>query len=348
MGTAAAQWTGGPPPNKPDKTKWILGGVALVAIIALAIVGTMHFTRPDAGASNADAPGNNTHTEFASADDTGPAGIITDDSTCEAWRTISHDMEAVSDAVKWNEQDYSVPATQWNPDQRAAFEKKRTALTAAMPNVADLAKQTPHRVMRELYGQYIAYSQAWIDAMPTYSPPDNYTVAASNVFYTALNRVCDAIYFRGAQQTAPLIATASPPSDAQAPSSDSASRPGRFLSDNHGTCGDWMALVTRFDHDPRADAWADLDPNIAVAEWSPEYKAVVDAVLPLLVAYADDMERLGRDSGNPVWEDFAVLAAQYVRAYIEAAPTFSPNYADMTLTATAVANAINWACKAQS
>ena len=37
-----------------------------------------------------------------------------------------------------------------------------------------LAKLTPHRVMRELYEQFIAYARAYSDAVPTYTKPDNH------------------------------------------------------------------------------------------------------------------------------------------------------------------------------
>ena len=42
-----------------------------------------------------------------------------------------------------------------------------------MRNAADqtvnLVKMTPHRVMRELYEQFIAYARAFADAVPTYT-----------------------------------------------------------------------------------------------------------------------------------------------------------------------------------
>lgn len=82
--------------------------------------------------------------------------------------------------------------------------------------------------MRELYGQYNAYAQAVIDSIPNYSSDDNKTVAASNQFASSLNRVCDAIYFRAAQQTAPLISEAAPPSDPQVPNGDRNLVPERF------------------------------------------------------------------------------------------------------------------------
>lgn len=340
-------WTGAPPPpNNGGKGKWILIGLALVAIIAVSIVGTVLVLRPDSGAGNSSVNAADGASEFASANDTGPANIITEDPTCEAWRKISHDMDAVSNAISWNQQDYSVPGTEWTSEQRAAFEKKGAALADAIKNVASIAKQTPHRVMRELYGQYAAYSQAVINAIPAYSSTDENVVAASNKFFGVLNHVCDATYFRAAQQTSPLIAAPPPPSAPQAPDSDGGPVGERFLNNNNSSCGDWIAMAESFNTESKA--WRDLDPNIPAAKWAPEQRAVVDAVIPVLNKYADDMENLGRQSDNPIWEDFAVLAAQYMRAYVQVAPTYASSYGLLSLASTNLSVAINWACKAAS
>ncbi len=40
-------------------------------------------------------------------------------------------------------------------------------------------------------------------------------------------------------------------------------------------------------------------------------------------SYADFVEAAGRKSGNPVFEDFAVLGSLYIRAYVESLPTYS-------------------------
>lgn len=337
-------WTGGPPPNKPDKTKWLLGGIAVAAIIALTIVGTMHFTRPDPGAGNTPAPGQNAHPEFASTNDTGPANIITDDPTCEAWTSIARDMEAA--VPEWNAQDYAVPAKDWTPQQRAAFDKKSAALAGAIPNVTNIAKQTPHRVMRELYGQYIAYAQALIDAIPTYSSTGNYLVGASNQLDGSLTRICDAIHFRAAQQTAPQIPPPPGPSDPEAVNGENTFTSQRFLAGHDSSCSEWMSLAERFDKDSKA--WRDIDGKIRATEWSPDQKAVMDAVAPVMSTYADDMERVARQSGNSVWEDSAVLSAQYLRAYVHEIPTYTPNIGYLTSASTYTSNFLYWTCKAVS
>jgi hypothetical protein len=338
-------WTGAPPsPNSGGKGKWILIGLALVAIIAVSIVGTVLVLRPDSGGGNGSSNTAAGASEFASANDTGPANIITEDPTCEAWTKISRDVSAA--VPEWNKQDYKVPATEWTPAQRAVFEQKSAALKAANEKVANLGKQTPHRVMRELYGQYIAYAQAVISAIPNYSATDNFIVATSNKFSSTLNEVCKAIHYHAAQETAPLIPEPSPPSDGTAAKISDGREPERFVAGDTGKCGDWIAMAEQFDKD--SEAWRSLDLKVSAAEWTPEQKSVVDAATPVLTAYAEDMERLGRESGDQAWEDFAVLAAQSMRAYVQSIPTYTSNIGYMVSQSTYLANAIYWACKAES
>jgi hypothetical protein len=336
------QW-GAPPPNKGGKGKWILVGLALVAIIAVSIVGTVLVLRPDSGGGS----GQQSNTadggsEFASANDTGPANIITEDSTCDAWVKIARDMDAA--VPEWNRQNYSVPATEWTPDQRAVFENESSILETSIKKVANLAKQTPHRVMRELYGQYSAYAQAVIDAIPSYASADNYIVAAYNKFAATLSRVCDSIHFSVAQESAPLVPVPSPPTAIQHVDQGSSLEPKRFLSSRNDVCGEWISTAERYDKD--TEAWRAIDANIAATEWSPEQKAVMDAVAPVMSAYADKMESLGRQSGNHILEDFGVFAAQYRRAYVQAIPTYTANYAYISSMSSNLSNAIYWACKA--
>ncbi|MGA5534696.1 hypothetical protein [Mycolicibacterium nivoides] len=338
------QW-GTPPPNKGGKGKWILVGLALVAIIAVSIVGTVLVLRPESGGGNGQQSNTaNGGSEFASANDTGPANIITEEPTCEAWGKISDGLEAA--VPGWNDQDYSKPATNWTPEERALFEKKSAALTDAIPSVTSLAKQTPHRVMRELYGQYLAYSRAVIDSIPTYSSEDNYIVGASNQLAGALNRICDAIYFRAAQQTAPLISAPPAPSDVKSMNSTASAEPDRFLSGHIDTCKDWMALAERFDKD--SEPWRQVSAKIPATEWTPDQKAAMDAVVPVMTTYSDEMEQLGRKSQNLVWEDFATLSAQYMRAYVQGIPTYTVNIGYLSSVSTSISNSIYWACKAVS
>ncbi|CQD02172.1 hypothetical protein BN970_00046 [Mycolicibacterium conceptionense] len=334
------QWGAPPPSNNGGKAKWILGGIAITLAIALAVVITVLVVRP-AGGDRQQSDTANGASEFASANDTGPANIITEDPTCEAWLKIARDMD--SSVPEWNKLDYGVPASDWTSEQRSAFEKQSTTLTDTIPRVANLAKQTPHRVMRELYGQFNAYSQAVIDSIPTYTTSDREIVAAANQFSSALNRVCDALYYRAAQQTAPAILPPAPPTEIQQASRDDSPVPQRFLRSTDSNCDSWKSVIERFNKE--TEAWRGIASNISAMEWTSEQRSVMDAVGPVMDTYANDIEHLGRESGNPIWEDFAVLAAQYMRAYVQAIPQYTVNISYMASQSTRLSNAINWACK---
>jgi hypothetical protein len=339
-------WTGAPPPpNNGGKGKWILIGLALVAIIAVSIVGTVLVLRPDSGNGNGSSNTADGASEFASANDTGPANIITEDPTCEAWGKISDDLVAASKAAKWNSQDYSVPATEWTSEQRNAFEQQGVTFANAINKAENLAKRTPHRVMRELYGQFIAYAQVVIDAIPTYSATDQPNVVAANKFFSSLNEVCDSMYFRAAQEAVPLIAIPSAPSDPQALNRE-VSGPQRFLSDDNDVCSNWIAMAERFDLD--TEGWRAIDSTIPANKWTPEQRSGIDKSAPIMAASADDMERMGRKSDNLVWEDFGVFAAQYRRAYVQSVPSYTPKYSHLEAAASHLSVAIYWACKAVS
>ncbi len=48
----------------------------------------------------------------------------------------------------------------------------------------------------------------------------------------------------------------------------------------------------------------------------PEQRTIQMAALPFITSWANDMERVGRGSGNAVLEDFSATAAVYLRAYV--------------------------------
>ena len=57
---------------------------------------------------------------MASAKDTGPVAVITDDPSCTAWTAINNSL-ANSGQGLWNDRDRSVPASAWTPKLRAQF-----------------------------------------------------------------------------------------------------------------------------------------------------------------------------------------------------------------------------------
>ncbi|WP_166907485.1 hypothetical protein [Mycobacterium sp. DL440] len=338
------QWAGGPPPpNGGGKTKWILGGLAAVLAIALAVVVTVLVVKPDNGGngpSNVGANGSNS--EFASANDTGPVNIITEDPTCAPWTRVSQDYADRTNAVNWGDRDSSVPATAWSPEQRNMYETVGNATTDAANRTQNLVKQTPHRVMRELYQQFIAYAHAFVDAIPSYVA-DRYSLSITlNAVGLGIANICSAIDYGSAQAIAPLVPKPEPPS---AVPTDQPTME-RFLTSTNPVCAEWEPSAIKFDADTAE--WRQIDPNLPADKWNPEQRALSDAAIPLMFANADTMERMGRQSKNAVLEDVAVLAAQYQRGFANALPNY--RLADNFLSAVTsyLVKGVSWGCKAVS
>ncbi|WP_217154943.1 hypothetical protein [[Mycobacterium] fortunisiensis] len=311
----------GPPQKKGGALKWILGGVALLAVIAITAVVSISLSgRGDddnGGAEANTASGSNS--EFASANDTGPVAIITEDPSCAPWIPVNNTL---SDSAKngWLDRDVSIPASAWNSDLRRQYEEVGQAMRAAADQAEPLAKLTTHRVMRELYAQFIAYARAYADALPSYTPHDDGLQHAASMATRTLSGICQAISFGSAAARAPLVPEVAAPTDI-APPGDPI-HPERFLTTTDPICPDWQSASDQFLADV-AD-WLKTDPNVPAGQWSPQDKALNGAAIPVLRQSADALEGLGHRSENPVLQDFAVLSAQYRRGYARALATYTP------------------------
>lgn len=341
------QWAGGPqPPSGGGKAKWILGGLAAILAIALVVVITVLVVRPDGGGNgSSNAGGTGSDSEFASANDTGPVNVITDDPTCDAWVGIARVFADTEQSAKWADRNYETPATAWKPEQRTMYETVAKAMTDAADKTASLARQTPHRAMRELYGQFQAYANAFAAAVPSYVAKDDDIAAVADGLSSALSGVCSAIIYHSAAAVAPLISNPEPPSDKSLDHSIP-DTPERFISKMIPVCEEWQSSAKKFADD--VSDWRAIDANIPHNEWNSEQRSIMDKVGPVMSASADELERMGRASENAIFEDIAVLAAQYRRAFVTAAPNYTPADNSLSATSTYLVNSVLWACKAAS
>jgi hypothetical protein len=321
----------GPTSNK--NLKWAMGAVGVVAALATVVAlvllfsggsGTPKGPHPDEG-SNADAAG------VASSKDVGPVAVITEDPSCTAWTSINNEL-ANSGTGLWNERDRSVPESAWTPKQRAQYIAAAQSMRGAAAQTVGLVKLTPHRVMRELYQQFIAYARAYAERVPKYTPADNTLAGTANSASSALGAICAAITDGSAAARGPLVQPSAPPSDI-APVGNPAN-PQPFLTSANQACGDWKSSLDQFGKNT-AD-WQKLDPNVPAIYWNREQKAINYAVAPVMNSFANTMEQLGRQSDNAIWQDFANLSAQYRRAFVVSLPTYTP-------TDNHLANAANYA-----
>jgi hypothetical protein len=317
-------------PDNNKNLKWAMGAVGAVAVLATIVAVVLLFGGGGSGAPKG-AQTDNAQDGVASAKDTGPVTVITDDPSCAAWTSINNEL-ANSGAGLWNDRDRSVPASAWTPKLRAQFIAAAQSMRGAAAQAVGLVKLTPHRVMRELYQQFIAYARAYAERVPKYTPADNNLAGAANSASSALGAICAAITDGPAAARGPLVPPSAPPSDI-APVGNPVN-PEPFLTTTNPICDDWKSALDQFGK--QTNAWQKLDPNIPAIYWNREQRAVNYAVAPVMNTYASKLEQLGRQSDNAIWQDFANLAAQYRRAFVVSLPTYTP-------TDNHLANAANYA-----
>jgi hypothetical protein len=341
--SGAPQWgPQGPPPGGGGKGNWIFGGIALLAVIAVTVVITVLVVGKDSDNSPNPTPSNGNGSDFASANDKGPVGIITEDPTCAAWNRIADTYVSAETKVRWSSRDASIPATAWTPDQHAMYAAVSKAMREAADQTVKLVKVTPHRVVREMYEQFIAYARRFADKAETYEAKDNHLPAVVDGLGSALVDICGAITYGSAATQAPFVPAVTAPTRLSNPGDPA--RPQIFMARTDPVCAEWLSKYEKFDADTAE--WRRIDPNIPAAQWTPEQKAVVDAVIPVMTAFADTALQLGQSTTNPTFQDFAMLSAQYRRAYLSALPTYTPSDNYLVTSSTYIAMSINPACSA--
>lgn len=235
---------------------------------------TLYFTRDSsngsttASGSQTRAPGVNSANpsstpnpaDFASAADTGPVGVITEERTCAVW-TGTNDALTAAEQNGWNQRDPLAPATAWTANQKATYESVALAMRSAADQTAALAKQTPHRVVRELYEQTTAYLTAYADSVAAYVPTNDNLVEVATSTAQALTSICEAISNGSAGARAGLIPAAADPTASTA----SAGPPTRFFQPpTDPVCTQWHAVVSKYT--TAFAPWRGTNPNVAAAQ----------------------------------------------------------------------------------
>ncbi|MEZ0365758.1 hypothetical protein ACAG26_18925 [Mycobacterium sp. pUA109] len=330
-----------PKPN--NNLKWGLAAVIVLAVVAIVLVAVVLFggdtpkdstgLAPSTPSSGADTAG------IASAQDTGPVRVITEDPSCTAWTGIDSNLVGTLAAIgggKWNERDQSIPASAWDDEQRKLNMAAAQVLRTTAAQTVGLVKLTPHRVMRELYEQFIAYARTYGQRVQNYTPKDSNLVATANSAAATLAEICNAITDGPAAVRGPLVEPAPAPNPT-APVGNP-NNPMPYLPQPNDVCAEWKSVTDKFAADTAE--WQQLDPNIPATFWNPQQKAVNSAVGMVMNSYSKKMQQLGLRSDNPILQDFADLAAQYRNAFVFAIPTYevvdqhlanASTYASMTV-----------------
>jgi hypothetical protein len=323
-------------PKQPHSLKWGLVAVSVLAVVAIALVAVVLLggdPGKDAVSGKSTTP--SAASGIASADDTGPVTVIHEDPSCAAWASISGNLANTLSLLgqgEWNERDQSIPASAWDDKLRKQYLGAGQVMRSAAAQTVGLVKLTPHRVMRELYEQFIAYARAFVERIPNYTAADANLAGTAHSASSALAAICAAASNGAAAARGPLVESQSPPTKTAPPGNPT--NPQRFLSAPNPVCREWKAALGKFGAD--TEDWQNLDPNIPSTFWNPQQKQVNMSVASVMIAYANKLQQLGRRSDNPIFNDFADLSAQYRRAFVLAVPTYDP-------TDNFLANAANYA-----
>lgn len=332
--------SGAVPPRRRRGHKWILVVLAIVVIIALTVGATLLLTRDDREDSTS-SPLPSQTVDIASAKDDGPIEIIAEDPTCDAYTAINNAIAGVQ-KNGWGEGRAALgPAADWTPEQREQVEAVVTVMRNSTEKAVQLARETPHRLFRETYEQFIAYGRAYIASIPNYEPNDDFLASTNVSAGRALMSLCDAIYY-GSTNRGLAVANGPVPSDV-APVSDPADPP-KFLTSPASVCTDWIARDDRFNIDTAV--WQAADPNVDGAQWTPERRSIQMSALSAMDSYADDLEALGERSDNLILRDFASAAAVYLRAYVSAGDTYTTADSFLSASSFRFGNIVTAACQA--
>ena len=323
-GPPQQQWPAPVPPKKGGAAKWAIGAVSLVAVIAVTAVVAVSCTK-NGGDSNGGGGGTQTSaapSDVASANDKGPVDIITEDPSCAPWGPINSTLYDIENKG-WLQRDPAVPASSWTPETRAQHEAVGQAMRKAADQAVPLAKMTTHRVMRELYGQFIAYSRAYADSIGTYKPIDDNLADAGSTASAVITYVCTAATSGSAAARASLVPPQAPPTSV-APVGD-LTNPQRMFRTPDVMCKDLSPTIDQLLQNPDFKNWLNTDPKIPGSSWSPEQQSLTTIVLPVMSSTASALENLTKQTSNPIVQDFLSLGVQYRRTYMQALPTYQPN-----------------------
>jgi len=271
---------------------------------------------------------------WASSDDTGPANIITAESTCATWTPIGLAWLENSLVEGWagthpgQRNPLTVPGNRWTPAERTAMQATANASRLAAVKTASLVRTTQRRVMREYYEQFIAYARGFAAVIGDAYVPTNSLGATAESAFNALVSICTTADSGIAKERSALVTAPSAPKQTAPPQDPT--NPQRFLSTSDlGVCGDLLSVFKAHNTNQTVVDWDHSDHGVPADLWSPQQRALNDAVTPLLLNLADDVERTVQRSSNPVLQDFGVVSAQYLRAYVKGLPTYTRRDAEL-------------------
>lgn len=214
-------------------------------------------------------------------------------------------------------------------------------MAAAADDAVNLAHQTPHRLMPELYEQFIAYGRAYNSALPNYTAPDDVLAQANTAAAQTITQICAATDSGSAVARAKAVAPVATPTEP--PTVDDLANSERFLTQAGPTCARWIpAVATSQTGTQGLDATGRGRSARSVQAGTAGRSGRGDAAV---------RSKGRRDGDRGSWqqhpiEDFATRGAVYLRAYVAGVPTYVPADRDLAWAGLGLDDLISSACQA--
>ena len=265
-----------PPPSQNNGLKWLLVAVAVLLVIAISVGVTLFFTRDGSdggGPTKTSSPP--TASGGASPARTIPvlSRLSPTNLRARSWRSLQEALAADRVQRLAISGIHRLPRRNGHPSNGRSSKPVGNAMRATADQAVDLAKQTPHRVMRELYEQFIAYGRAYADSLASYVPDDDFLSRANVSLSSAISAICDAIDYGG------VIARAADGSGGNPPSQPPQHR--RSFGSAAIPDGTGKYVVPTGYPVPRplrrsCRSGQRLDPKIPASQWTPEQRSIQD------------------------------------------------------------------------
>lgn len=332
-------WGPTPPPSKRGgKMKWVLGGLGILLLVVITVAATLLLSdRSPGGADMVQS------TTGSPAEPTGAlVSVITTEQTCSDWIPINNAL-ASAEKNGWDHRNPDIPATAWTTETRSQFEAVASAFRSAAGQSEELVEKSANLVFRLLYGQFANYARAYADKIPMYQAKDEHLARVTASISLALTSICDSIASGSAQARAGLTES----NDLVLPDTGQGGNSAElFMTQYDQSCAPLDTTLTAFASETAA--WQAIDPSLSSSQWSPEQKALNDAVVPGLKSFADTLGSLGDRTSNEIVRTFLQFSAKYRNTFAAAIPTYTPADNYLNEAATGFSSAVNQACMAAS
>ncbi|SKG96488.1 Uncharacterised protein [Mycobacteroides abscessus subsp. massiliense] len=278
--------------------------------------------------------------EIASSHDTGPITLIVNDPTCGPIREISDSIRPALESL--DKFDPQVSANKWTAERRSKYQEALLQLNIAAEKYLQVARQTPSRVMRELYLQSVAYYQIFARKIESYVPETHNFALAAKYYVETIEYICSAEFATEERKDDHRSVDPGP----GAPPLTEPGVPQVLMREPDPVCPAWIDSMERSERE--IQAWRrGFDPSLPAGIWSESQRNLMTAVKPVFQREIEKMNASLKTVSNPTLRDLTALSSLYLSAFVSWSDTYVPQDMWLYNTAVSLRNAIATSCQCQ-